>query len=157
MGKARARIEVEGPISAAEAVWYDQRRWPSFIEGFAHVVAADGDWPRRGASVTWDSIHAGRGRVAERVVAYEPRIGQTLEVDDPRLHGTQRVAFEAREGSTVAISLELEYKLKSPGLAGPVVDLLFVRRALGDSLRRTLERFAVELEADRGADREMTR
>jgi uncharacterized membrane protein len=103
--------------------------------------------------VTWDSIRAGRGRVVERVVAYEPRIGQTVEVDDPKLHGKQRIAFEAREGETVAISLELEYGLKSPGVAGPVVDLLFVRRALGDSLRRTLERFAREV----AADREMTR
>ncbi len=153
MGKARARIEVHGLISAAEELWYDQHRWPSFIEGFAHVVAAEGQWPRRGAQVTWDSVRAGRGRVVERVVAYEPRIGQTVAVDDPRLSGTQRIAFEGREGGTVMVSLELEYGLKSPGFAGPVVDLLFVRRALGDSLRRTLERFALELETER----EMTR
>jgi uncharacterized membrane protein len=157
MGKARARIQVEGQISAAEELWFDLRRWPSFIEGFAHIVGAEGDWPRRGAQVTWDSVRAGRGRVVERVVAYEPRIGQTVAVDDPELSGTQRIAFEARDGGTVLVSLELDYKLKSPGFAGPVVDLLFVRRALGDSLRRTLERFARELDADREAAREATR
>jgi uncharacterized membrane protein len=157
MGRARARIEVAGPISAAEELWYDLRRWPSFIEGFAHLAAAEGDWPRRGAEVSWDSVRAGRGRVVERVAEYEPRIGQTVEVDDPELSGRQRIAFEAREGGTVMVSLELEYRLKSPGFAGPVVDLLFVRRALGDSLRRTLVRFARELEADREAARETTR
>jgi uncharacterized membrane protein len=157
MGRARARIEVPGQISTAEGLWYDQRRWPSFIEGFAHVVAAEGAWPRKGARVTWDSVRAGRGRVVERVVAYEPRIGQTVQVDDPKLRGTQRIAFEALDGDAVAVSLELEYGLKSPGFAGPVVDLLFVRRALGDSLRRTLERFARELMADLEAAREATR
>jgi polyketide cyclase/dehydrase/lipid transport protein len=148
MARARARVETRGPIAAAEELWYDHRRWPSFVEGFAHLVRVDGDWPRAGAHVTWDSVRAGRGRVVERVVAYEPRIGQTVQVDDPKLRGTQRVAFEAGEEGAIAVSLELDYGLKSPGPLGPVVNLLFVRRALVDSLRRTLLRFARELEAE---------
>jgi hypothetical protein len=82
--------------------------------------------------------------VAERVTAYEPRSGQTLEVEDERLHGTQTVAFEP-EGEQVRVSLTLEYRLKS---ANPIVDLLFIRRALRDSLQRTVNRFGHERHAE---------
>jgi hypothetical protein len=47
------------------------------------------------------------------------------------------------------ITLELDYELKRPGVGGALTDLFFVRRALRESLRRTLDRFAIELEADR--------
>jgi uncharacterized membrane protein len=149
MGRARARVVVAGPIAEAEALWYDLRRWASFVEGFATVVRVDGEWPHSGARLTWDSIRAGRGRVVERVVEHEPRVGQTVQVDDPKLRGTQRVAFAVADAELVEVSLELEYALKSGGAAGRVVDALFVRRALTDSLRRTLIRFARELEAER--------
>jgi uncharacterized membrane protein len=149
MGRASAKVVLGGPISEAESLWYDHSRWPAFVEGFAHVVKLEGDWPRPGSRVVWDSARDGRGRVVERVVTFEPRVGQTVEVEDPKLRGTQRVAFEARDGETIGVSLELEYKLKEPGFGGSLVDLLFIRRALGDSLRRTLTRFGRELEAER--------
>ena len=47
----------------------------------------------------------------ERVVAYEPRVGQELEVEDERLRGRRRVSFApADDGVTVALSLEYELK-----------------------------------------------
>jgi uncharacterized membrane protein len=149
MGRASAKVVLRGPISEAESLWYDHRRWAAFVEGFAHVVKLEGDWPRPGSRVVWDSARDGRGRVVERVVAFEPRVGQTLEVEDPKLRGTQRVAFQALDGESMEVSLELRYALKKPGIGGPLLDLLFIRRAVGDSLRRTLARFGRELEAER--------
>jgi Polyketide cyclase / dehydrase and lipid transport len=146
--KVSATITVPGRAVEAERVWYDPTRWASWIEGFGHVVSLDDGWPRKGARLVWDSVPQGRGRVSERVVAYEMRIGQTLAVEDGKLEGTQRVAFEPQPDS-VKITLALEYRLKRRNLLTPLVDLLFIRRANGDALRRTLRRFASELAAER--------
>ena len=42
------------------------------------------------------------------------------------------------------MALELEYELKDRNLFTPLTDALFIRRALRDSLKRTLLRFARE-------------
>jgi hypothetical protein len=135
-------------VSEAEVLWYEPTRWPAWIDGFGHLAKLEGDWPRAGARLVWDSRPGGRGRVVERVVRYEPRVGQALEVEDERLTGTQSVRFDATEGGT-RIALELVYELKSGARLKALVDLFFIRRALGDSLRRTLARFRAELAADR--------
>jgi len=149
MGRARAEIAVPGPISEAERLWYDLDRWPGFVDGFRHLAKREGDWPKEGARLLWDSVPDGRGRVGERVVAYEVRAGQTVEVEDPRMAGTQSIAFTAGEEGVCKVTLTLDYKLKIGGPFAPVVDALFVGRALRDSLRRTLSRFARELRSDR--------
>ena len=150
MGKARAQIKVAGPISEAEALWYDTSRWPSFVDGFHHVVKQEGDWPREvGARVLWSSIQDGRGAVDERVVFYEVRASQTVSVEDPRLTGRQTITFTVGEEGACLVVLELDYRLKQGGALAPVVDALFVRRAVRDSLRRTLSRFSRELRSDR--------
>jgi hypothetical protein len=46
------------------------------------------------------------------------------------------------------VSLTLEYTLKERNLITPIVDLLFIRRALRDSLRRTVTRFGHERRAE---------
>src|SRR3954447_15924854 len=113
MGKVSARIEVTGPISEAESLWYDLDRWPAFIEGFAHVVKRDEKWPGKDARVVWDSVRDGRGRVVERGRRYEPRVSQTVEVEDPKLRGVQSVTFAAKsEPARTEITVELQYKLK---------------------------------------------
>ncbi len=147
MGRVRVSVDVPGPIVGAEELWYDRDRWPMFIDGFGHVAridAAGGQW--RDADL--GLAPGGRGRVVERVTRYEARVGQTSEVEDERLRGMQTVGFAALEDG-VEVSLELEYQLKDSGPLRAVTDLLFIRRALGDSLRRTLARFARELAADR--------
>ena len=150
MAKARAEIEVPGPIVDAESLWFDTGRWASFVDGFHHIVKVEGDWPREaGARVMWDSVPEGRGRVLETVVRYEVRSGQTVRVEDPRITGTQTIAFSAGEDGGCVVSLELDYRLKQGGPLAPVVDALFVRRAFRDALRRTLSRFARELRSDR--------
>jgi hypothetical protein len=146
--KARAGTELPVSISAAETLWYDVERWPMFIEGFGHVERVEGDWPRAGAGVVWESTRAGRGRVVERVVRHEPRVGQTVEVTDPSLEGVQRLSFTARSPSACRLDVELDYSLRERGLFTPVVDALFVRGALTAALRRTLARFAREVRAE---------
>jgi hypothetical protein len=145
--RVAAEIEVPQPLSAVEALWFDTGRWPSFVDGFARVEKVEGDWPAPGSRLVWRSRPNGRGRVSERVTGYQLGSGQTAEVEDPRLRGVQRVEFEPLEDGT-AIALELEYELKDGSPVQPIVDLLFIRRAIRDSLRRTLVRFSRELAAD---------
>lgn len=131
-------------IEDAETVWYDTSRWPAWIDGLSTVTEVTGDWPGVGAQVKWESNPAGRGHVVELVVGYDPRAGQTLEVEDDSIRGRQSVAFVDREGG-VRVELALEYELKSSSFFTPVVDLLFIRRAMTSSLRLTLARFGAEL------------
>lgn len=147
MPKVKASILIPGPASEAETLWYDQRRWAVWIDGFAHVAKLEGDWPRAGARLVWDSPPGGRGRVHERVVEYEARSGQALEIEDQRLRGTQRVTFEPVTDG-VRIGLELAYELKEGNFFTPLTDMLFIRRALRDSLKRSLIRFARERRSD---------
>ncbi|HUR87082.1 MAG TPA: SRPBCC family protein [Solirubrobacteraceae bacterium] len=145
---AARRVLPGARVAEAEALWLDLRRWPGFVDGFASVGRLEGDWPQPGTRLVWDSRPGGRGRVAERVVAYEPGSRLATSVEDGTLLGTQSVAF-AELGSGCEMTLELAYELKRPGFGGALTDLFFVRHALRESLRRTLERFAIELQADR--------
>jgi len=147
MGRAKASITVPGRAADAEALWYDPHRWQAWIDGFGHVVSLDAGWPARGAELVWESPPGGRGRVSERVVAYEMRTGQTLEVEDATMTGRQTVKFEPGP-ETVEVTLSLEYRIKDRTPLTPLVDLLFVRRAMGDALRRTVTRFANERKAE---------
>jgi uncharacterized membrane protein len=149
MSRIGVRIEVAAPVGAAEALWYDPHRWPGFVDGLARLVELQGDWPHPGARVVWESTPAGRGRVVEEVLDYEPGAGQTVAVEDPRLSGTQRVSFVPADGDGTEVRLELEYGLRDRNPFMGLVDLLFIRRAIRDSLRRTLDRFGHELAADR--------
>lgn len=147
--RARAQIVVDGRISEAEALWYDTRRWATFVEGFHHVAKGLEGWPSEGTLI-WDSVPGGRGRVTERVVRHEQRVGQTVELEDERTTGTQTVAFEGLEDDRVRVTLELDYRVKDlrGGPLGAVVDALFIRPRQRDALTRTLSRFARELAAE---------
>lgn len=144
MGRVKAEIEVAALASAAEELWYDTSRWPTFVDGLAHVAKVEGEWPRSGR-VVWDAKLDGRGRVQERVVTHEARVGQTLAVEDDKITGTQRVEFHP-SGDRCKIILSLDYTLKMDPPQRQVIDF-FARRHLRDSLNRTLRRFQHELEA----------
>jgi uncharacterized membrane protein len=148
MRTARAAVFVPGPIAAVEALWYDLDRWPAWIDGFANVAVREGDWPRAGSRLVWDSRPSGRGRVVERVAAFEARVGQVADVEDEQLSGRQEITFALKD-ERVRVELSLEYALKREGALVPVADVLFIRRALRDSLRRTMDRFAREYEGER--------
>jgi hypothetical protein len=145
---ARAQVGVALDPEAARSLWTDPLRWASFVEGFARLREASEDWPNRDAKLVWESIPAGRGRVTERVVESGERSFAT-EVFDDSLHGTQRARFEPLEEGT-RVDVELEYELTKYGPLRALADVLFIRRALRDSLRRTLSRFAVEAEDEAG-------
>ena len=148
MPRVRAAVNVPGLASEAEALWYDPQRWPAWVDGFGHVVKLEGEWPAQGARAVWDSRPGGRGRVVERVTAYEARAGQTLAVEDEQLAGTQTVTFVPGPDG-VEVALELHYEIKDANVFTPLTDVLFIRRALRDSLQRSLTRFARELQGDR--------
>jgi hypothetical protein len=134
---------------AALALWTDTRRWATFVEGFAHTVEVGADWPAKGSKVVWQSIPGGRGRVTEQVEEGENDRFVTRVFEDA-LTGRQALrVLEDAEGSRVELSLE--YELSSYGPFRAIADVLFIRRALRDALRRTLRRFAVEAQEEAGA------
>ncbi|MDX6667270.1 MAG: hypothetical protein QOK04_650 [Solirubrobacteraceae bacterium] len=148
MGLASATVDVPGSVEDAEELWYDVRRWPTFVDGFGHVHRSDDGWPEEGTTLVWDSLPNGRGRVVERVVGHSRGEGQTSEVEDPRLRGIQRVVFTPLKDG-VEVTLALDYQLKQGSVLRPFLDVLFIRWAMRDSLRRTLARFGRELEEER--------
>jgi Polyketide cyclase / dehydrase and lipid transport len=143
MGRVRAEVQVAALASAAEELWYDTARWPTFVDGLAHIAKVEGDWPRAGR-VLWDAKVDGRGRVDEHVVEHEARVGQTLRVEDERITGTQRVEFYPTDDGCRLV-LALEYRLKMDPPQRQLIDV-FSRRPMRDSLKRTLARFKRELE-----------
>ena len=148
MSRVQVSVDVPGRISEAEDLWYDLRRWPAFVDGFSHVAKVDEEWPRSG-TLAWNSTPHGRGRVLERVVRHEPRVGQTAVVEDEKLRGEQTLSFQVRpEDGHTRVMLELDYSLKEGGPLSPVADLLFIRRAVRESMQRTLSRFARERRGD---------
>jgi uncharacterized membrane protein len=144
MRRVSAEDSFRASVPEAEARWYDTERWPAWIDGLSRVSGVEGDWPRAGAKVIWESNPVGRGHVVEVVLSYEPGVGQTLEVQDDSIRARQSVAFLELDGG-VAVELALEYELKARTLATPVVDALFIRRAMTASLKSTLARFGAEL------------
>jgi hypothetical protein len=145
---AARRVLPGARVGEAEALWSDLRRWPGFVDGFASVGRVEGRWPLPQARLVWDSRPGGRGRVVEQVEDCEPGAWQRVRVEDAQLRGTQVVVFEALQDGC-EMTLELAYELKRPGFGGVLTDVFFVRHALRESLRRTLERFAIELASDR--------
>jgi hypothetical protein len=140
------------PLTPAEVfrLWADIDRWPSFVEGFARRVELTGGWPEPGGRVVWESTPDGRGRVTEAVKESEPDRFST-KVYEKALTGIQTLrALPASDGSEVELSLE--YELARYGPLSGLADALFIRRALRDSLRRTLFRFGLEAEEEANLD-----
>ena len=148
MRTATAEAEVRLAPEAALRLWTDLSRWPTFVEGFARVVEVDPGWPGEGSRVIWESIPSGRGRVTEKVIENAPGEFATMVFED-RLSGRQALRAIESEGGA-RLELALEYTLTSYGPLGPLADAIFIRRALRDSLRRTIQRFEVETDEEAG-------
>src|SRR5437660_10180007 len=144
MARVSATVELPGRVYEAETCWYDLSRWPDWVDGLGHVVEASDGWPGAGALVVWESVPAGRGTVREQVVSYEPRSGQTSQVEDDSISGQQTVAFVPRDDG-LELRLSLDYRLKRRSPVSALVDLLFIRRLMGASLGRTLTQFRAVL------------
>jgi Polyketide cyclase / dehydrase and lipid transport len=144
--RASARLSLPLTPSEALALWSNVERWPSFVEGFARRLELTDTWPEPGGRVVWESTPDGRGRVTERVTENAPDRFST-QVFEKALTGTQTLrVLPASDGSEVELSLE--YELTRYGPLGGVADALFIRRALRDSLKRTLFRFGIEAEEE---------
>ena len=143
-----ATVEAAVEIAAAPAdVWelyFDADRWPSWVDGFGRVDAADG-YPEQDGTLVWSSVAAGRGSVRERVIAHEPRTLHRIAFSDPESAGELTTRF-AVEGDGTRVTLELEYRLASGGPLTWVTDRVFVRSQMRESLRRTLARYRLEVE-----------
>jgi hypothetical protein len=144
--RASARGPLPLPPADALRMWADVERWPSFVEGFARRLELSETWPEPRGRVVWESTPDGRGRVTETVVENAPDRFST-QVYEKALTGVQTLrALPASDGSEV--ELALEYELTRYGPLRGIADALFIRRALRDSLRRTLFRFTVEAEEE---------
>ena len=144
MGVARASAAAAVDPERALEVWSHLEQWPAFVEGFARILEADPAWPAPGATVVWESIPQGRGRVAEKVVASGDGSFVT-EVSEQALEGVQTVSARPGDEDGAVLELSLDYQLNEAGLLGPITDVIFIRRALSAALGRTLERFATEV------------
>jgi uncharacterized membrane protein len=144
MAVTREAVTVDLPPELAFGLWTDLTRWATFIDGFGHVDRVDDAWPDEGAKLVWRSGPAGRGVVTERVVASEPGARFVTQVFEERMQGAQAVTFAVTDEGATRVDIELDYKLTQGGPLKAVTDLLFIRRALTDALRRTLRRFATE-------------
>ena len=82
------------------------------------------------------------------MVSHEPLAPQTVEVEDDSIRGRQIVAF-VPTGDGVEVQLSLTYELRKRSPLTPLVDRLFIRRAMRASLRATLARFGAELATHR--------
>jgi hypothetical protein len=146
---ARAQTDLVLTPEAALRLWTDVDRWASFVEGFARALELSPEWPAAGARVIWESTPAGRGRVTEKGVEGARPDRFVTTVFEERLHGTQTFRVVESEGGSRA-ELALEYTLTKYGPLSAVADAIFIRRAIRDSLRRTMFRFAVEAEEEAG-------
>jgi hypothetical protein len=146
---ARAEGEVVLTPEAALRLWTDPNRWSTFMEGFARIVERDPEWPAEGARLVWESVPAGRGKVTEKVVEPPASDRFASRVFEERLVGVQTFRAAESEGGS-RVELSLEYTLTKYGPLGAVADVIFIRRALRDSLRRTLFRFKIEAEEEAG-------
>ena len=143
MGVARDQAFVALPPPAAMDLWLDARRWPTFVDGLARIERRDARWPEPGATVVWHSRPKGRGTVNLKALELDAPSRVVVRVFDEKLSGTETATFEAAEGGAL-VRVALDYTLNEGGPAKAVADVVFIRRALRDSIRRTLRRFAVE-------------
>jgi hypothetical protein len=140
MSVVRSDYELAVPAGLAARLWVDTGRWPTFVDGFGHVVEIDEAWPAPGSRVVWQSGPAGRGRVTERMLEHDDAHVVT-EVFEDQLHGRQSIFFEPGR-----VLMELDYELAKTGPLSRIADVLFIRRALAMALERTLRRFSTEAE-----------
>ena len=137
MGRVTIEAQLPGEAGDARELWYDTARWPTFVDGFRSVIRADPAWPESG-SLVWESTPHGDGRTRETVVAPD-----VMRIESERLQATRTVTFEGDE-----MHVELVYELKQRNPLTPLVDALFIRRAIRDSLYRTVGRYLLELRSD---------
>ncbi len=148
MPRVRAHTLVPGPVSAAEALWHDLRRWPAFVEGLAHLDKTEGPWPEPGSRVIWSGPPGGRVRVVEASTRLVLREVHVADVEDERLRGTRTVTFAPDRDGLVRVGVELEYTAKAGDRPTGLVSRMLLGRRVREALDHTLRRFRIERMAD---------
>jgi uncharacterized protein YndB with AHSA1/START domain len=148
-----AEVEIDAPLADVWELYFDPRRWASWVDGFSAVESSSG-YPEPGGTLVWRSTPAGRGRVSERVLAHESRELHRAAFSDPAAEGELQTRFEmlpAREGERrTRVHQTLSYSLLGGGPLRRLTDLLFVRSQMRGSLARSLDELRAEAEADSG-------
>jgi hypothetical protein len=145
---ASARATVPLQPDQTLRLWMDPGRWPTFVEGFARVLERSPGWPAEGERIVWESGPGGRGRVTEKVVEAGSDRFATMVFEDALL-GRQMLRV-APHTTGAEVELSLEYTLVKYGPLRWLADAIFIRRALRDSLIRTVNRFTVEAQEEAG-------
>lgn len=149
MSEVSAAVEIPVAVADVWGLYFDPDRWRSWVDQFDHTVTSDG-YPDVGGTLVWQSNPAGRGRVAERVLAHEERRLHVVSFEDPSTTGTLEVRFEMAatgsggDGRNTRVEQKLDYKLSNGGPLNAVTDRLFIR----SQMRGSLERSLVELKSE---------
>jgi hypothetical protein len=143
MRAVHASVVLRASVHDAQTRWCDTSRWMGWIDGFHELVEVGPGWPEVGSVVRWQTNPAGRGAVTETVATYEPLAALETDVEDDSIRGRQSVWFTPVDGDC-EMTIRLAYEIKKRNLFTPLVDVLFVKRAMESSLRLTLSRFAAE-------------
>ena len=134
---------MDASLAEAWDLYFDPNSWLSWVDGFAHAESSSG-YPEQGGQLRWRSTPAGRGLVAEKVIAHEPRRRHLIEFSDPESRGELETSFEIKgEGATV-VTQTFTYELAEGGPLRALTDVLFIRPQIRRSLRRSLDRYRIE-------------
>lgn len=148
MATVTESVVVGAPLADTWEKYFDERVWPSWVDGFGSVEEADG-YPETGGTLRWRSVPAGRGTVSERVLEHEPRRHHRVAFGDPETEGELTTSFAIEPGAggraATRVTQELEYRLRRRGPLVWLTDRLFIRAQLRGSMQRSLERFAAEV------------
>jgi len=146
MATVEAAVEIAAPPADVWELYFDRDRWPSWVDGFAAAVDADG-YPEAGGRLTWRSTAAGRGEVRELVEAHEPRTLHRTSFEDPESKGTLETRFEIVAGPEPAtrVTQRLAYELRGGGPLARVTDVIFIRTQMRRSLERSLAALRLEM------------
>lgn len=150
MARVEASVEIPAPLADVWDLYFDRRRWRSWVDGFGSVIASDG-YPERGGTLSWRSNEAGRGEVTERVLAHDPRTLHRVAFSDPSTEGELETRFEIApaegEDRITRVSQILDYRLPGGGPLRAITDRLFIQSQLRGSLQRSLVDLRAELTA----------
>ena len=148
MAEVRAETVIAAPLAGVWDLYFDRRRWASWVDGFAAEVSST-DYPETGGELVWRSTPAGRGEVRERVLAHEPRTLHRIAFEDPTASGELETRFEivpSDDGRLTKVAQTLSYRVASGGPLAPITDFLFIRSQMRGSLQRALAELKLEAE-----------
>lgn len=144
MRSVAENVLIGGTLADVWDAYFDRDRWPLWVDGFARAETFGEDYPATGATLVWQSLPQGRGRVSERVLDHQPRRLHRIQYADDYSEGELETTF-ALEGEEVRVGQELTYELNERRAFTGLTDFLFIRREMKRSLARSLQRLRNEL------------